>query len=157
MKKIIGISLTVIMTLVLLSGPASASIVLFSEDFDGYPDNVTPDAGIPLIEEEADEFWYGGRFESYEGGTISQDTAVRYGDYTRFEDEAGILFNISTVDHIGVTLTFDWKTHQVESTDYLVVGYFLGDLNYGPGERYRDFYNEDFGGNHDAAVDWWNR
>ena len=64
---------------------------------------------------------------------------------------------------MNVRLCFHWRTHKEESGDKLKVGYTTNDgddvLDYfdlsGNGDRDRDFVNEDFGGSHDDAVDWW--
>ena len=161
--------------LVFTAAPAYATITLFWEDFDGYtyfPDEHPKydynNAGIPKISEGADEIWYGGRFEAYDDGTINQDLAVQqyggYPNYTpvgRVEDEAGLLFNISTIGLTDVKLSFDYRTFHTDRGDKLVAGFFVGDLDFGTclGEGkpgcFRDFLNEDFGGDHNAAVQWW--
>lgn len=163
----------------LIAGPAAAD-TLFWEDFDGYTsfpsqvpsgDYVNP--GIPQISEGADEFWYGGRFEVFDSGTIDQDLAVqKCGDYTgyncqlgspgnntpvgRFEDEAGLLFRIDA-GYTDITLDFDWRTFSADTLDRLVVGYHVGDdLGFDTGSnRFRDFITDDFGGNNAAAEAWW--
>ena len=144
----------------LLTASTARADVLFSEDFEGvtgFSNGTNP--GIPLKSEGANETWYGGRFEDFDGGTIDQDVAVRRprsNSYARFEDEAGILFNINTTGLVSATLKFDYKTHYLESDDDLVVGYFIGDLGFDLGaNRRRDFYTDDFGGDHDDAVAWW--
>lgn len=143
------------------------SDTLFWEDFNGYSYHYD-DPGIPKISEGADEIWYGGRFEYFDGGTINQDLAIQaYGGSTnptpvgRFEDEAGLLFNISTADYFDVKLSFDWRTFSASGSDRLVAGYYVGDLNFGTctgeGEAgcFRDFFTDDLGSSQSAAVNWW--
>jgi hypothetical protein len=138
---------------------------LFWEDFNGYtsfpdeiPDNDPVNKGLPLQSEGADEFWYGGRFEQPDSGSIDSDLAVQsFGGGTnttpvgRVEDDAGILFNISTVNLETATLSFDWRTFLAETTDRLKVGVYVGTLNFGV-SRYHDWY-ADFG--QTGAENWW--
>jgi hypothetical protein len=49
----------------------------------------------------------------------------------RFEDDAGLVFNISTLGKTSVNLSFEWRTFQVESTDVLRVGYRIGNPGFG--------------------------
>lgn len=165
-------------TIWLLSSATPAYSVeqtLFWEDFEGYSsfpsyhpvgDPINP--GIPKLSEGANEVWYGGRFEHFDNRTINQDLAVQeYGGYPnnshtgRFEDEAGLLFNISTVGFLDVKLSFDYRTFHTGRKDKVVAGYITGALNFGPcaGEGgpgcFRDFYNDDFGGSQSAAQNWW--
>jgi MYXO-CTERM domain-containing protein len=82
--------------------------------------------------------WYGGRFGTPDGGNIDDDIVMRnlpsivpdQGKYCRFEDEAGILFNISTLGYTNVSLSFDWLTQQIESNDRFVAGYYVGDIDF---------------------------
>jgi hypothetical protein len=123
--------------LCLLSTSAGADII-FQETFENY--NVTGDTnvGVPLLSEGAMQTWYGGRFESPNDGTIDSDIAIRrqpgvFPDqvtYARFEDDAGILFNISTLGYENVSLAFDWLTHNLESGDRFVAGYYVGDIDF---------------------------
>jgi len=163
--------------------------LLFHETFDNYhfSSGSRSNHGIPLgenviapdVDEGADETWYGGRFGEFQGGKIDWDVAVRKirdDKYARFEDRAGILFNISTVGMISATLSFDWKTHNLESDeeedhesdsgDSLVAGYYIevdladptisNDLGFDLGaNRLRDFFTDDFNGEEDDAEDWW--
>ena len=111
---------------------------IFCEDFEGYPTTSSTFPGIPQVANGAANTWYGGRFEPWNGGTIHQDVVVRYlpttfpdqQHYARFEDEAGILLNISTLGLTDVTLQFDWLTHLVGVTDLLRVGYFVGTIDF---------------------------
>lgn len=134
---------------------------LFWEDFQGYtsfpdeiPDNDPVNRGLPLQSEGADAYWYGGRFEPADGGTINSDLAVqKYGGGSnpghtgRFEDEAGLLFHVDTELYTNVTLGFRWRTFLADSADRLRVGFYIGELNFGS-DRFQDF-NADFGSN------WW--
>ncbi len=145
-----------------LLAPAAASdaVTIFWEDFNGYP-YTSNNAGIPEISEGADEFWYAGRFEQPDGGTINSDLAVQgfggSGNPTpvgRFEDDAGILLRVPA-GYTSITLDFDWRTFQAETTDRLVVGYHVGDdLGFDTGaNRFRDFYS--ILGGHSQVVQWW--
>jgi hypothetical protein len=152
------------------------SSTVFNEDFEGYssfPDqNPVLDFvnnGIAQKSEGAKEIWYGGRFQTSDGGTIDSDLAVqKLGGGTdnthvgRMADDAGLLFHISTLSLTDVKLSFDYRTFLTESTDKIVVGFYTGSLKFGActgnGEAgcYRDFLNQDFGGNQTAATTWWN-
>jgi hypothetical protein len=46
-----------------------------------------------------------------------------------FQDDAGLLFKISTTGYTNINLTFDWRTFVAETTDKVTVGYFVGDLD----------------------------
>lgn len=103
--------------------------------------------GLPLRSEGAKEIWYGARFEGdgATGASVSGDLAVQnYGsinrhddpnrNYThvgRFEDDAGLVFRISTTGYTNVQLGFDWRTYNVESTDVVRVGYRLSNPGFG--------------------------
>jgi hypothetical protein len=149
--------------IVCLACSAARAEVLFSESFNGYwsfpdevPDNDPINPGLPRQSEGADEFWYGGRFEpADDDGSINSDLAVqKYGGGSnnshtgRVSDDAGILFQISTVNLESAELHYDWRTFLAESPDLLRVGYFVGDLDF-DGSRFYDF-NAEFGSN------WWN-
>ena len=147
---------------------AHAGIILFEETWNAYGNNENnPFLADP---DTADETWFGGRFEAFDNNPLSNDLNVRYvsgtninGNYFRMEDDGGILFNVSTAGYTNVTLSYNWRTHLAEGTDKLKVGYTAnngdGVLDYfdlsGAGDRARDFVNEDFGGVHQDAVDWW--
>jgi hypothetical protein len=45
-----------------------------------------------------------------------------------FEDDAGLLLNVSTLGYSNITLSFDWRTFNAESADKVTVGYFVGTL-----------------------------
>lgn len=123
---------------------SAEALTLFSEDFEGIPDVAfTNDGGqtkpgLPLVSEGANETWYGGRFELSDGGTINQDIVVRdrgdifpaHNKYARFEDDTGILFNISTLALTDVDLSFDWLTHVPSTSDRLRVGYYVGAITF---------------------------
>ncbi|MCA9405737.1 MAG: PEP-CTERM sorting domain-containing protein [Candidatus Omnitrophica bacterium] len=172
---LVGILCSVI--ILTLSAQANATeTTLFYEDFEGYsyfPDEYPAfdpiNKGIPKISEGANEIWYGGRFEEYDDGTIDQDLAVqKFGGSPnnthtgRFEDEAGLLFNINTLNYTDVKLSFDYRTFHTDRQDKVVAGYLIGDLNFGSclgnGEPgcFRDFFTEDLGGSQSAAESWWN-
>jgi hypothetical protein len=117
---------------------AGSAFPIFSEDFDGYSGD---DAGIPLISEGADETWYGIRFQTPDSScspssSLNCDIAVQGIGETgvnptpvgRFEDEAGLVFHISTTGLTGVTLDFDWRLFSASGADNMKVGYFVGDI-----------------------------
>jgi hypothetical protein len=156
--------------------PAEAQIAtLFQEDFEGYssfphyvPIGDPVNLGIPKLSEGAGEIWYAGRFETPDSGTLNSDLAVQqFGGLPnnthtgRFEDDAGVLFKISTLGYTDVKLDFDYRTFLTSSTDKFVAGYYVGDLNFGAcagnGESgcYRDFLNQDFAGDQAAVENWW--
>lgn len=103
--------------------------------------------GIPRISEGAKGVWYGGRFEDVGSSTssISDDLAVQnYGsinrpddpnaNYThvgRIQDDAGLLFKVSTAGFQAVNLSFAWRTYDVESSDFLRAGYRLTNPGFG--------------------------
>jgi hypothetical protein len=132
---------------------APRAATLFQEDFDGYTsfpafdpflDPVNP--GLPRQSEGADERWYGIRFDTpSSGGSLDADIAVQaLGGVTnltpvgRVEDEAGIVFQISTVGFTNSTLDFDWRTFLASGSDRLRVGYFVGDIPAFAGSDYFD-------------------
>lgn len=139
----------------LLAGSARGD-VLFFEDFEGYnsfpsqvPSGDYVNQGLALQSEGANQYWYGGRFQTG-SGTIDSDLAVqKFGGGSnnthtgRAEDDAGMLFNISTVGLQAASLSFDWRTFLAETNDRFRVGYFVGNLNFGS-SRYYDF-NAAFG------------
>jgi hypothetical protein len=136
------------------SGPAFALSTLFSEDFDGYtyfpsqnPSGDYVNVGLPRVSEGADATWYGIRFEntgctyscSSDGTASGMDADLfvqKYGDsfdgqgpgnqtpVGRFEDDAGLLFSISTVGFLDAQLDFDWRTFSTTSGDLVKVGYY---------------------------------
>jgi hypothetical protein len=131
-----------IMFFLFSTAPARATGILFSETFNGYTsfpsehpagDPINP--GLPEISEGADELWYGGRFQTPDSGTIQQDLAVQKiggspnnTPVGRAEDEAGLLFNISTMNCLTVTLDYDWRLFSGGATDKIRVGYFVGNI-----------------------------
>lgn len=154
----------------------AADQTLFQENFEGYssfpdqnPSGDFVNSGIAKKSEGAQGIWYAGRFETPDGGTIDSDLAVqKIGGGTdnthvgRMGDDAGLLFHISTLGYNNVKLSFDYRTFLAESTDRIVAGFYAGSLNFGActgnGEAgcYRDFLNQDFGGDQSAAENWWN-
>jgi hypothetical protein len=86
----------------------------------------------------ADQDWWAARFQSG-GGSIASDVGVQQIGGTlggisnntplgMFEDDAGLLFNVSTLGYGDITLQFDWRTFNAESNDRVTVGYFVGSL-----------------------------
>lgn len=104
-------------------------------------------AGIPMLSEGAKEKWYGARFEDVGSSTnsIDSDLSVQnYGsinrpddpnaNYThvgRFEDDAGLVFRVSTLDVTDARLSFNWRTYNVESADVVRVGYRTSNPGFG--------------------------
>jgi len=122
---------------------APGAATLFSEDFNGYTsfpafdpflDPVNP--GLPSLGEGADEAWYGIRFDNPStAGSIESDLAVQQiggllnpTPVGRFEDEAGLAFQINTIGMTGSTLDFDWRTFSATGTDRLRAGYYVGEI-----------------------------
>ncbi len=125
-------------------------VPLFSEDFDGYTSFPDSDAGgagnfgLPLVSEGADETWFAIRFQTPDSNcspSSSQncDVAVqKVGSSStlplnptpvgRFEDEAGLVFHISTLGLTATTLDFDWRLFSAAGSDAMRVGYFVGDI-----------------------------
>ena len=73
---------TCVATLCVFSCALSANATtLFLETFDGYStftsENNTVNRGLPEISEGATNFWYGGRFEAFDDGSVTADVAVR--------------------------------------------------------------------------------
>ncbi len=142
------------------SAPARA-VTLFHETFDGYwsfpaeePQYDPINPGLALKSEGADEFWYGGRFEPGDNGSINSDLAVqKYGgsgnsSHTgRAEDDAGMLFNVSTLNLESVVLRFKWRTFMAGHGDKFRAGYFVGDIDFG-NSRFKNFVAE-------YGTDWW--
>ena len=140
-RWLIALGLSVITA---LTSSAAGAITVFSEDFEGIPnaaftaDGGDTKPGLPLVSEGANETWYGGRFETPDGGTLNQDIVVRdlghvfpvQNKYARFEDDAGLLFNVSTLSLTDVELSFDWLTHVPSTSDRLKVGYYVGAITF---------------------------
>jgi hypothetical protein len=154
------------------TGRASAGTVdLFHETFDGYtsfpdqdPQGDPVNKGVPEITEGADELWYGGRFEVGESGPISKDLGVQQlpggglpsSDHVgRAEDDAGLLFHVSTLGLENVKLMFDWRMFSGGTGDRIVVGYTTLDLgpDFGP-DRIADF-EAIYGPMVGSTFDWW--
>jgi uncharacterized repeat protein (TIGR01451 family) len=138
-------------------------VVIFHEDFEGYthfpdqhPAGDPINAGLPRQAEGTHEVWYGGRFEGADNGDIDSDLAVqKFGGGTnntkcgRVEDDAGLLFKVDTTIFSQATLSFDWRTFSVGSSDRLTVGYYVGEIDFAsdtPDGTYDDFvrrFNQD--------------
>jgi hypothetical protein len=134
------------LALFVAGAPASATTVLFWEDFDGYSHfpNREPwwdpiNRGLPELSEGANELWFGARFEKPDSacsdGTVRCDLAVqRFGGWDnwsrvgRFADDAGLLFSVDTTGFAQVLLSFEWRTFLADSGDNLVAGFFVGDI-----------------------------
>lgn len=102
-------------------------------------------SGVPRISEGATGVWYGARFQTGFTGDTNSDLAVQnYGsinrpddpnaNYTpvgRFEDEAGLVFKVSTTGFLDVHLTFGWRTFSVGTSDRVRVGYRTSNPGFG--------------------------
>jgi hypothetical protein len=161
-------AMVLIAAIVLVAASATASAdTLFWEDFNGYtsfpsenPPGDPVNLGLPQVSEGADEIWCGGRFEAPDSGTIDSDLAVqKVGGGTpsnstpvgRAEDDAGLLFHVSTLNLEDATLEFDWRTFLADTGDRLKVGYYIGTLTF-DANRFHDWY-ADFG--QVGAENWW--
>lgn len=151
---------TISLVVVAVSFTATSSIVnanpLFFEDFEGYTSfSGSQNPGLPLISEGAKENWYGGRFASG-SGTINSDLSVwrlptvypNNVTFGQFQDDAGLLFRVSTLGVSNPILSFEWKTHNTESNDRLVAGYYVGTV---------DFVNDTSDGPNDNRVHRFNQ
>lgn len=127
---------------------AQAATILVQEDFEGMVGFSGSDprvAGVPMTNGStdgesdtsgnADNNWYGARFEQGDSEPIWSDVgAQQFGGGSNnskvgtVEDDAGILIGINTTGLSNITLSFDWRTFSVTSGDRLVVGYFVGNL-----------------------------
>lgn len=121
-----------------------------SRTFSGNNDN----GGIKF----ADQDWWAARFQPG-SGTIVSDVGVQeiggtlHGvtDNTplgMFQDDAGLLLNISTLGYSGITLSFDWRTFNAENVDKLTVGYFVGNLPAFAADRTLDLTSGPFSWSH---------
>lgn len=146
--------LGLLLSLVGIDTPSHAlPFTIFQEDFDGYtsfpttnPSGDYVNLGLPSVSEGADETWYGARFagSGSTASSIADDLFVqKCGDWTgvncqnsgslntspvgRFEDDAGILLEISTLGLTDVTLNFDWRTFSTETSDSFRAGYIASD------------------------------
>lgn len=134
---------TALAVLLSLSGIGTAqAVTVFSETFEGYTSFPDQDPafdpvnkGIPKISEGAAEVWYGARLETPDNGTIDQDLAIqRFGGGSnnthtgRVEDDAGLMFKLDTTNLDVITLSFDWRTFLVSTSDRFVVGYHVGSI-----------------------------
>ncbi|MBX3396673.1 MAG: PEP-CTERM sorting domain-containing protein [Phycisphaerae bacterium] len=145
--------------IVALSAPGQAVAgPLFFEDFEGYTSfSGSQNPGLPLVSEGAKETWYGGRFEAGDGGSIDSDLSVwrlpsvypQNITFGQFEDDAGLLFRVSTLGVANPVLSFQWKTHNTESGDRFVAGYYVGSINFtgdtpdGPNDNRVRRFNQD--------------
>jgi len=145
------VSATGIFLVFMLSAPvaSAATITLLQEDFEGITGfdggsdprifgvpttNGSSDANGATIG-DADNDWYGARFEQPNGGAIWQDVGSQKnggGSNTSqtgvVEDDAGLLIRIDTTGFTDITIDFDWRTFSADSGDKFVFGYYIGDL-----------------------------
>jgi len=120
----------------------AGSITVVHETFDGYsyfpdekPANDPVNLGVPLVSEGADSaLWLAARFELGDNNPISKDVGVQKfgggGNNThvgRAGDDAGLVLRLDLTGLTNVTLDFDWRTFQAETTDRFVVAYYVGD------------------------------
>lgn len=145
------------LTVISIASDANAAL-LFFEDFEGYTSfSGSQNPGLPLLSEGAKETWYGGRFETGDGGSIDSDLSVwrlpgvypNNVTFGQFEDDAGLLFRVSTLGVSNPILSFEWKTHNTESGDRFVAGYYVGSIDFvndtpdGPNNNLVRRFNQD--------------
>ena len=63
-----------------------------------------------------------------DSGRISRGWKALPSHTGRVEDDAGMLFKISTLGYTDVSLSFDWRTFSVTTNDRFVVGYHVGPI-----------------------------
>lgn len=154
-RAVIGISLLFVLTAPVAS---AASVTLLQEDFEGITGfgggwdprifgvpttNGSSDANSKTIG-DADNDWYGARFEQPNNGAIWQDVgAQKYGGGSNpsktgvVEDDAGLIIRIDTTGFTDISIDFDWRTFSAGSGDKFVFGYYIGDLMADvPGSQY---------------------
>lgn len=138
--------------LALVACGSAGAAELFHETFNGYTSFWTQDPpgdpvnpGLPQISEGAAELWYGGRFEAPDNGTIQQDLAVQkyggFGDFTpvgRAEDNAALLFNVSTLGFASANLDFDWRLFDGDGATFHA-GYYAGTIGGWSADRTQSF------------------
>lgn len=126
-----------------LGGVVSAGeIILVDETFDGYtyfpdekPAGDPVNFGVPLVGEGADsDLWMAARIEAFDNNPIYEDVGVQHiggaGNNTpvgRMGDDAGLVLRLDLQGLTNLTLDFDWRTFLAETTDRLVVAYYVGD------------------------------
>jgi hypothetical protein len=142
----------------------AGEIILVDESFDGYtyfpdekPDNDPVNFGVPLQSEGADSaLWMGARMEAFDNNPIYEDIGVQSiggsGNNTpvgRMGDDAGLVLRVDLTGMTNMTLDFDWRTFRVDSSDRLVVAYYVGDgtefqvEGLGTPNNIYDWYNDD--------------
>ena len=126
------------------SANADVTTPIFSEDFQGIASNKFSSptwtrAGVPLIEDGANELWYGARFTGTGSVSASSNLGAlghpfaypTHGNVGQMQNRRGLLFSVSTLGLSDVELSFDWTTHQASGSDRLRVGYYVGDIDFG--------------------------
>lgn len=125
-----------------------------SNDLGGHRTNF----GVPTIAEGADNDWLAGRFEFADSDPISGDVgvlAVASGSpfntpAGRVDDDAGLVAKIDLTGYVDAELSFDWRTFATESSDRLVVAYYVGEDLGDPGSAY-DWFGDPNLGNSDMS------
>lgn len=146
MKRMISFILATV--LVILLANKAYAVLLFHEDFNTGQGDII---GVPTILNNADNDWYGGRFGSG-GGSIQSDMKMTEESpegiqprFAEFRDDAGILFNIDTLNYTDVVLDFNWRTRSASNPDKFHAGYFLGNITGFDSNRVRDLSSGDEG------------
>ncbi len=128
MKKLLTV--VGILTVVLMLNTKAEAVILLQEDFNTGSGTTV---GVPTITNGADNDWFGARFQTGAGATSADINVQSQGSstdqYASFEDDAGILYNISTVGYVDALLSFDWRTNGTESGDTFTYGYFVGTIS----------------------------
>jgi PEP-CTERM motif len=145
----------------------AGEIVLVNETFEGYssfpqfkPAGDPVNLGVPTQAKGADsDLWMAARFEAFDDNPIAEDVGVQKfgggGNNThvgRMGDDAGLVLRLDLTGLTNMTLDFDWRTFQAETTDRLVVAYYLGDGLGLPNGVY-DWFNDPLLGNGDMSLD----
>lgn len=134
----------------------AGQVILVNETFEGYssfptekPNGDRVNLGVPLVSEGADSpLWMAARMEAFDNNPISEDVGVQKfggdGNNThvgRAADDAGLVLRLDLTGLTNMTLDFDWRTFLADSSDRLVVSYYVGDGLGTPNNTY-DWYND---------------
>ena len=163
----IGCSTILFTLLFSLFGFQAHAVTIFQEDWNSYtgfpfsPNDIgnhRTNFGVPTIAEGADNDWLAGRFEFADSDPLTGDVgvlAVASGfpfntPAGRVSDDGGLVIQLDLSNYTDVELAFDWRTYATESSDRLVVAYYIGDDLGAPGGAY-DWFNDPAFGNGDMS------
>ncbi len=109
-----------------------------------YPGSVS--LGSNDYADGADNDWYAAVFEQDDNGFTATDVGVQEtgggSNQTHVglaKDDSGLIIKFDASGMENVTLSFDWRTFKVGSSDKFVVGYFVGDLLAGKTNGFNDY------------------